>query len=231
MEVHGSDTAAVLVGMPEFVVLAAVEDDGELWLLVETKASLVGCPSCGVRAKAKGRRETTVRDLPVAGRPTVLVWRKRRWCCPDPDCEAKTWTERCEAIAPRAVLTDRARQEVCRQVGEDARSAAEVARAFGVSWDTVMGAVREHGRPLVDDPARISAVEDLGIDETAWLAATPIHPTLWATGLVDTCAGRLVDVIYGRDAATLRDWLARRDEEWLESVRTVSIDPHEAYRK
>ncbi len=27
---------------------------------------------------------------------------------------------------------------------------AEVARAFGVSWDTVMGAVREHGEPLVD---------------------------------------------------------------------------------
>lgn len=72
---------------------------------------------------------------------------------------------------------------------------------------------------------------DLGIDETAWLAATPIHPTLWATGLVDTCAARLVDVICGRDAAALRAWLARRDGEWLASVTTVSIDPHEAYRK
>ncbi len=231
VKAEASDTAAVLIGMPEFAVLAAVEDDGELWLLVETAASVVGCPTCGVRAKPKGRRDTTVRDLPVAGRPTVLVWRKRRWACPDPDCETKTWSEGSDEIAPRAVLTDRARREICRQVGAEARSVAEVARAFGVSWDTVMGAVREHGEPLVDDPDRIGDVVDLGIDETAWLAATPIHPTLWATGLVDTCAGRLVDVICGRDAAALREWLARRDQEWLESVTTVSIDPHEAYRK
>jgi hypothetical protein len=52
------------------VVLAVAEDDGELWLLVETEASLAGCSSCGARAKAKGRRETRVRDLTVAGRPT-----------------------------------------------------------------------------------------------------------------------------------------------------------------
>lgn len=230
MESKGSDMAAVLVGMPEFVVLATTEEDGEVWLLVETKASVAGCPSCGVRAKPKDRRETTLRDLPVAGRPTVLVWRKRRWRCPERHCETKTWSERAEGIGPRAVLTDRARAEICRQVGEDVRSVADVARAFGVSWDTAMGAVREHGEPLVDDAERIDDVGDLGIDETAWLAATPKHPTLWATGLVDTRRGRLVDVIEGRDAAKLRSWLAERPASWLGGVASVSIDPHEAYR-
>lgn len=155
--------------MPEFVVLAAVEDDGEVWLAVETKMARTGCPSCGVG------RETTVRDLPVAGRPTVLVWRKRRWSCPEPSCDTKTWSESSDDITPRVVLTHRARKEICRLVGEEARSVAEVARAFGVSWDTAMAAVGEHGQPLVDDPARISDVEDLGVDETAWLAATPAH--------------------------------------------------------
>lgn len=149
--------------------------------------------------------------------------------CPDPDCEAKTWSERCEGIAPRAVLTDRARREVCRLVGKDGRSVA-VARDFGVSWDTAMGCVVEHGRPLVDDPDRIDNVEDLGIDETSWLAATPTHPTLWATGLVDTRRGILVDVIKGRNAAELRRWLEAQGQEWLAGVATVSIDPHEAYR-
>ena len=55
---------------------------------------------------------------------------------------------------------------------------AEVARAFGVSWDTAVAAVRQHGQPLVDDPARIRDVDDLGIDEMSWLAprrATPGH--------------------------------------------------------
>lgn len=73
MESKGSDVAAVLVGMPEFGVLAAVEQDGEIWLLAETTSAVTGCPSCGGRAKPKDRRETTVRDLPVAGRPTVFV--------------------------------------------------------------------------------------------------------------------------------------------------------------
>jgi transposase len=230
VELHGSDLAAVLIGMPEFVVLAAVEEDGEVWLLAETTNTSTGCPSCGGRAKAKDRRQTTVRDLPAAGRPVVLVWRKRRGWCPDPDCEAKTWSEAAEGIAPRAVLTNRARREICRRVGEEARSVAEVAKSFGISWDTAMEAVREHGQPLVDDADGIDDVEDLGIDETAWLAATPTHPTLWATGLVDTRRGRLVDVICGRDAAQLRNWLAGRPDAWLEGVATVSIDPHEAYR-
>jgi hypothetical protein len=105
------------------------------------------------------------------------------------------------------VLTNRAREEICRLVGQDARSVAEVARAFGVSWDTVMAAVREYGTPLVEDPERTGDVTDCGIDETAWLAATPTHPTLWAIGLVDTRVGQLVDVIEGRDAAKLRRWL------------------------
>lgn len=230
MESKGTDVGAVLVGMPEFVVLAATEHDGEVWLLVETTAVTVGCPSCGVRATPKDRRETTVRDLPVAGRPCVLVWRKRRWSCPDADCEAKTWTEASTAVAARAVLTDRARREACRLVGEDARSVAEVARSFGVSWGTIMAAVREHGQPLVDDPARIGEVADLGIDETCWLAATAEHHSLWATGLVDTAHGVLLDVIKGRSAAELRRWLTQRSAEWLKGVATVSIDPHEAYR-
>lgn len=225
-----SEIGSTLMGMPGFRVLVAEEADGEVWLLVEAIADVAGCSACGCRAKAKDRRRTVVRDLPVAGRPVVLVWSKRRWCCPDADCEVKTWSETSELIAPRASMTERARAEACRLVGQDARSVAEVARSFGVSWATIWAAVQEHGRPLVDDPERVDAVKDLGIDETAWLRATPTHPTLWATGLVDTVAGRLMDVIRGRDAGGLRAWLAAQDAEWLTGVATVSIDPHESYR-
>jgi hypothetical protein len=78
-----------------------------------------------------------LRDLEVSGRPTVLVWNKRRWCCKDPDCPAKTWTEQVAGIEPRAVLTDRVRAEIARCIGEEAPSLAEVARSFAVSWSSV----------------------------------------------------------------------------------------------
>ena len=37
-------------------------------------------------------------------------------------------------IGSRASLTERARREICRRVGEELDTVAEVAREFGVGW-------------------------------------------------------------------------------------------------
>jgi len=66
---------------------------------------------------------------------------------------------------------------MCRRVGKGGESVAAVARGLGVGWHTVMGAVWVHGRPRVDDPARLDGVAALGIDETAWLRANRWHHT------------------------------------------------------
>src|SRR5690606_7148033 len=130
--------------------------DGEWHLEVETTADVVGCGGCGRRAVGHGRRRVAVRDLPIVGRPVVLVWVKRIWRCPDDGCDRRTWTETHPQIAPRAVLTERARAEICRRVGQDEDSVAEVARAFGVGLHTAMAAVVEHGTMLVEDPQRVA---------------------------------------------------------------------------
>lgn len=103
----------MLVAMPGFVVGAQLDVDGEWWLYVETTADFVGCANCGTRAVGHGRRRVKVRDLPIAGRPVVMVWAKWIWGCPEPECEVRTWSERHEAIAPRAALSERARAEIC----------------------------------------------------------------------------------------------------------------------
>jgi transposase len=173
---HGSASASRLLGLDGFEVLAAEAASGEWRLVVQTTATVVGCPGCGVRAQAHGRRTVKARDLPAGGRPVVLVWRKRIWRCREPACEVRTWTERVAAIRPRAVLTERARAEACRRVGKDAHAVAAVARDLGVGWATIMRAVDEHGRPLVDDPARLQGVTTLGLDETSFLKATRVAP-------------------------------------------------------
>ena len=63
-------------------------------------------------------------------------------------------------------------------MSEDADSVAQVARDYGVSWHTAMAEVREHGQGKVDDPARLSGVTALGMEETAWLRANRAHHTL-----------------------------------------------------
>jgi transposase len=226
---HSSASATRLLGLDGFEVLAAEVVGGEWQLDVQTMATVVGCVGCGVRAELHGRRTVRVRDLPSGGRPVVLLWRKRLWRCREPACEVRTWTERAAAIRPRAVLTERARAEICRRVGKDAHAVAAVARDLGVGWQTVMRAVHEHGTPLVDDAARLEGVAALGLDETSFLKATRVAPTRWVTGLVDLERGRLLDVVADRTRAAVAGWLGARPRAWLAQVTTVALDPWRGY--
>jgi transposase len=162
--------AAAMLGMAGFVVLAVSEHDGELEQAIETTADLVGCPTCAAVAQCHDRRPVWVRDLPSGGRPVTLVWVKRVWRCLEPRCAKQTWTETSEQIRARCVLTERARREACRRVGEDGHTVAAVAADLGVGWGTVMTAVRDYGQPLVDHPDRLEEVDTVGVDETAFLA-------------------------------------------------------------
>jgi len=175
--------STAMLGLSGFVVLAVSEYAGEVEQAVETTVEDGWCPSCGVRARLHDRRPCWVRDLPAAGRPVTLVWVKRVWRCHEPLCPQVTWTETNEEIRPRASMTERARREACRRVGQDGHTVAAVAADFGVGWATIMECVREYGTPLVEDPLRLARVHTLGVDETAFLAATPSTGTVFA-GLI-----------------------------------------------
>ncbi len=236
MGFESSESAVAVLGLEGFVLLAAVEVDGELHQLVETRAGIVGCSVCGGRALSKGRRRTKVRDLSCGGRPVVVVWVKRLWRCGDADCDVRGWSESSPLIAPRASLTERARAEACRRVGRDNHAVAQVARSLGVGWATVMNAVRDYGTPLVEDPGRIGAVSALGLDETAWQRANATRHTSFVTGFVDIVAGRLLDIVAGRSARVVEDWLEKRSENWLAGVAVklahaaLVVDPFHVVR-
>jgi transposase len=225
--------AAAMLGMSGFVVLAVSEYEGELEQAVETTADLVGCPSCGAVAELHDRRPSWVRDLPTGGRAVTVVWVKRVWRCAHALCPKRTWTETSSVIAARASLTERARAEICRRVGEDGASVAAVAREFGIGWRTAMAAVREHGQPRVDDPARLAGVDTVGMDETVFQAACASRATSFVTGIVDLTRrpgpARLLDVVAGRSASALVSWISERDPGWRAGITTAALDPYRGY--
>jgi transposase len=229
--IQGSRDATALVGMPGFVVGAQQVVDGELWLRVETTADVVGCPGCGTRAVGHGRSTTLVRDLPISDWPVVLAWSKRRWLCPDPDCDVNTWTETSPEIAARAVLTERARRRVARMVNVEGDSIASAAVAFGVGWHAANRAVADYTDPEIDAEDRLEGVESIGVDEKRFLNATPTRRTVFTTQIVDLDSHRILDVIAGRSKDVLGDWLDARGDDWCARIRLATLDPAAGYRR
>ena len=218
-----------MLGLPGFRLLAVSDFYGELEQAIETTRDEDFCRGCGVVARLHNRRPTWVRDLPAGGRPVVLIWVKRVWRCAEPACAVSTWSETSEQIRPRAVLTERARKEACRRIGQDAHSVAQVAQDFGVGWGTVMRAVREYGTSRIEDAARLKDVTALGVDETAFLAANGAHHTVFVTGVVDLGRPRLLDVVPGRSGTALSAWLAEQTRSWRSGVAVAAFDPFRGY--
>jgi transposase len=200
----GSGLAEAMLGLDGVRVTGVCETGGEVTIEVETTEPRAWCERCGYRAESQDRMWVDVRDLECFGRPTRLrIW-KRRWRCREVLCVALTWTEPLEFLDAQVVLTRRTGAEACRRVGELARPVSQVAGEFGVCWETVMNAVVEHGTPLVDDAGRVGQVRLLVVDETSFLRANRHHHTIYATGLVDLEARRVIDMVEGNAAVDLR---------------------------
>lgn len=86
-----SDDVSRVVGIEGLVVTGVVERGGRLELEVELRLEAGCCRWCGRSSlKVKDRPVVQVRDLPVAGRVTWLLWRKRRFYC---EACGRTFTE------------------------------------------------------------------------------------------------------------------------------------------
>jgi transposase len=83
---------------------------------------------------------------------------------------------------------------------------------------------------LVEDPDRIGTTTALGLDETLFMREGPRRRQRWSTSIVDVQAGRLLDVVPGRDAAGPCRWLAARSDEWRNGIEWATLDLSGPYR-
>ncbi len=225
----GDADASVLFNLCGFAVRAQMMHEGEWWLAIETLEARSACRSCGVFGVGNGRRRVVVRDLPIAGTPVVLVWSKPTWRCREPLCGRGSWPETCDEIAVRASLTERARRDICRRVGRELDTVAQVAREFGVGWATAHQAVIDHGDQLIADDQRIGRVTGLGVDEHTFQHANASRRTQMVTTFVDIDRGRLLDAVPGRSGEVVRTWIDKRPVGWTDQIQVAAIDAFAGY--
>jgi transposase len=229
--------ADALFNLPDLHVVDVARDERDrLIVTVETDADVGGCPSCGVVAVGHGRRVHAAADAPCFGATTVVRWRRRVWRCPDPGCPVGTFSERHELIAPRARLTRRAVRWATDALTHDDTTVSALARHLGVDWHTLWDAVEIEAARRRADPARLTGVTTLGVDEHIWRPSRIGDADRAVTGMADlTCDepgylhARLLDVVPGRTGTAYAAWLKAQPTDFVAGVRQASLDPFRGY--
>jgi transposase len=239
------DRCDLLLGLNGVHVIAVeVSGDGGLRVVVETPASPMGCRECGVLARARGRRDVALVDVPSAGRAVQLVWRKRTWRCLEPACPTGSFSEVEKSIArPRALLSTRAAWWAIGQLRREHACIEGLARQLGTTWKTVWRAVEPLLVLMAADPARFNDVTALGVDEHIWhhVRTKPVdhggRGPKELTGMVDLSRdqhgrvrARLLDLVPGRSGRAYGDWLKARGEGFTSRVEVATLDPFHGYK-
>jgi transposase len=217
------DHVSRLVGLEGFEVTRVVDVGDRLDLEVEPVARAGCCPHCGRGSiDVKDRPVVRVRDLPIAGRVTYLVWRKRRYCCRG--C-GRSFTESHPELPARQRVTRRFRRRLFERVRGGAAH-AEVARCERTTRYQVARAFRAGAEDELEARREARPPRRLSLDEAHHRRGREL-----ATVVSDLDYQRVVEVLDGRSRRRVERYLRSLSEPQRRAIEVVSIDPYEAYRQ
>ncbi|MGW3108451.1 ISL3 family transposase [Streptomyces sp. NPDC001100] len=179
---------------------------------MHARARSVGadCPHCGISSqRVHGQYVRRLVDVTVSGASVVIELLVRRFKCLNPTCRAVTFAEQVAGLtSPHARYTPLVRKQLTSiALALAGRAGARLAAALGlrVAKDTLLRLVRA----VPEVP--VGQIRVLGVDDFALRKGDS-----YATILVDLERRCPVDVLPGRDAEPLADWL--KDHPELEII-------------
>ena len=213
------DSMTVRLKLKRIRVVKVVADLSErLEVVVSDLRSVVTCPLCGGKtSKVHDVRKVRIRDLPVLGASTTLIWLRRRFSCDS--CGRRH-------LEDHPAFEGKMTRRLARAIVRDARqlSITEITRRYGFAWSTIMALVSTWSERVAEHRRR-QRCRVLLVDETSLR-----RRHRYVTVLLNAETGEALGVVEHRSATALRAFLAKQGHRWLRSVEVVVTDGSEAYR-
>jgi hypothetical protein len=175
---------------------------GLLLVMARARAPEAACPKCGtVSGRVHSRYSRRLADAAIGGRQVEILLAVRRFFCPAPGCRRRTFAEQVDG------LTVRYARKTPLLAGMLGSIAVALAGRAGSRLAAGLGAPASRQVMLrlvmaVPDP-QAACPRVLGVDDFAIRRGQ--H---YGTLLIDCQTGAPLDLLEGRDAQPLADWLA-----------------------
>jgi transposase len=197
------------------------------------------CPDCGQDGRYRDTVTRPLTDLPVAGYPLVLKVAVPRYRCTTAECGRTVFNQDLGKLAaPRSSTTRRCARYVLRRLMIDRTTISAIAAELGTSWHTVSAIAMRATAELITaaGPDRLAGVRMIGVDEHHW-APRRFGADGFVTLIIDLTPtydqsgpARLLDLVAGRSAAALADWLAAQPADFAAGIEVVAMDGFAGYK-
>ena len=197
------------------------------------------CPDCGREGRYRDTVTRPLTDLLVAGYPLLLQVAVPRYRCTTAECGRAVFNQDLGKLAaPRSSTTRRCARYVLRRSMVDRTTISAIAAELGLSWHTVNAIAMQACAQLVTTAGqdRLAGVKVIGVDEHRW-APRRVGAGGFVTLIIDLTPtrdhsgpARLLDMVEGRSATALANWLSAQPAGFAQTVEVIAMDGFAGYK-
>ena len=206
----------------ELAILYIIEKEDSITICMQSKSIKFTCPDCNtVSHKHHGTYHRRVQDLPIFQKTVWLDINAYEYSCKNPVCKVESTAETFDGFLRfQKRMTERCMTFICMLALETScESSAKICKYLGIrtSGDSVIRMLLDYAE---HHPVPVCG-DCIGVDDFAYKKGQN-----YCTVIVNEKDHSIIDILEGRDAQTLKEWLKHNKQ-----VRTVTRDRSSAYAK